>query len=285
MGVEEDPGFDVRRAFQEAGAPILGQGEHGLLGAHVGGGNPLIPLLADFVVVQKKLVVPKVVNRSYVGYDYGMLGNDRYGCCVFADLYHDIMHARKGVKRADVPVDSTQLTQCVLGSYSDVTGFTPDDPSTDRGTNPADAMQYWHDEGLLLPDGSRDKIDGAVQILPHDGANFRRGVYEFDAVHMSVSLPVAWQQAGNTWDVGGDPVNDPNWQPGGWGGHEVLGVSFDARVIAFVTWGGIKFMTWRAWGTYGSLGIVSLSKDEIGRTGVSETGLNYDVMTKDVVGL
>ncbi len=254
---------------------------HGKLGAHVGGGNPLVPLLARYVVAST-FQVPTSCNRDYPTLNYGMLANDNIGDCVIAELYHKIMHMHQGVKKP-VP-NPTVLTPLVVEVYSAITGYVPGDDTTDNGTDPAQAYAYWKHHGLPWPDPSGKTalhhILGLAQVLPHDGANLMRGIYEFDGAGLSLALPLAWQQM-DIWDAGGDPQKDPNWQAGGWGGHQVLGVSYDSQHIAIITWGGIKLMTWRGWGTYGELALVAVTQDQIG-SGVSETGLDLKALSADI---
>jgi hypothetical protein len=74
-----------------------------------------------------------------------MLGNDqRWGDCVFAGACHETMlwtaeggEEARPVLRRDSPPD-----------YAAVTGFNPDDPSTDQGTNVRDALAYRQKTGI-----------------------------------------------------------------------------------------------------------------------------------------
>lgn len=256
--------------------------QHGKLGAHVGGGNPLVPLLRDYVVQKTAQAVPATCNRDDASLDYGMLANDSLGDCVPAEVYHSIMHAHAGVGKP-VP-NPDQLTPLVVDTYSAVGGYVSGDESTDNGTDPVAMYAYWRKHGVpwLDPTGKTvlHKIVGSVQILPHDGVNLKRGIYEFDGAGLSLAMPIAWQTA-NIWDAGGDAQRDPKWQPGGWGGHQVLGVSFDGAHIAVITWGGVKLMTWTGWGTYGQLAQVGVTKDELSAGGVSETGLALGQLESD----
>ncbi len=263
----------------------LDPSEFGKLGAHVGGGDPRFPMLRDHA--DSTVKVPAACHRSLRGFDYGMLGNDAVGDCVIAELYHSVQHSRATAGRKDAPAGDPALTQCTLKTYSAITGYDPaqtdrnGDNPTDQGTDPGGAYAYWQTTGILLPDGSTDKIAGTAQVLPHDGANIRRGIYEFDCVGISLALPLAWQAA-KVWDVGGDPLRDPAWQPGGWGGHQTTGVSFDARQLAIVTWGKIVLISWPAIGTYGTLILVRVSRDQIGGGGKSVTGINYDSLAREL---
>jgi hypothetical protein len=69
---------------------------------------------------------------------WGMLGNDRYGDCVWAGLAHLLMaNAAYGLGETITFTDDA-----VLAAYTDVTGFDPDDLATDQGTVIQDALAY-----------------------------------------------------------------------------------------------------------------------------------------------
>jgi hypothetical protein len=264
---------------------ITTDGEHGLLGALASLKDARIPFLERYVQrgpgAAASDVVPASCHRSYWGYDYGMLANDTLGDCVIAAIYHAIMHARKQAKTGLIdPADSAALTACAVATYSLITGYVKGDASTDRGTDPNAAWTFWVKNGVALPDGTEDQIAAICQIRPTDGINVRRGIYEFDSVGISLELPLAWQTAGGVWDVGGD-TNDPQWAAGGWGGHEVLGVSYDAKHVAVITWGGVKLLTWAALATYGSLVLAQLSKDDVNANDLTETGINVEALAAD----
>ncbi len=264
---------------------LLPPEQHGKLGAHVGGGNPLFPMLRDYVRRTSTVQVPATCNRDDKDINYGMLANDQIGDCVIAAIYHAIMHMHKG---AGKPIPSPDvLTALTVKVYSAITGYVPGDPSSDNGTDPTQAWTYWRKHGVPWPDPSgaisEHKIIGSAQVLPHDGMNLKRGIYEFDCVGLSLNLPLAWQRMG-VWDAGGDPAS-PQWQPGGWGGHEVLGVSYDTEHIAIITWGGVKLMTWRGWGTYGTLALCHLTRDQIASGGVSQTGVDLAALAVDLQAL
>jgi hypothetical protein len=73
--------------------------------------------------------LPKTPSRFGHGNaysDWHMLGNDRYGDCVWAGAAHEHMLLNKVVHRRDVPFTDDS----VLSDYAAVTGFDRNDPST-----------------------------------------------------------------------------------------------------------------------------------------------------------
>src|SRR4029077_17824696 len=60
--------------------------------------------------------------------DWGTLGNDKYGDCVFAGADHETMLWNKVRGGHDVLIGAADA----LSDYSAVTGFDPKDPNTDQ---------------------------------------------------------------------------------------------------------------------------------------------------------
>src|SRR5436305_315684 len=69
--------------------------------------------------------------------NYGMLGNDDFGDCVWAGAAHETM---MWCKEVDSTVSFNDTG--VLGDYTKVTGFDASDPSTDNGTDMQVAASY-----------------------------------------------------------------------------------------------------------------------------------------------
>jgi hypothetical protein len=247
------------------------------LGCRLAGPDPRLPRLAS--AVDPSVVVPRSVHRSDRSFAWGMLGNDSVGDCVEAAMLHAIEHMHLGAWTTP----PTFADQDALNLYGAITGYDPSNPSTDQGTDPNQAIAYWQNHGVPVGDGV-DRIATAAQVDPADGMNVRRGIWEFDVALLSLALPISAQQQ-TTWDVVGNPKTDPNSQPGSWGYHEVVAFSYDSYRVAFCSWGQIMLMTWRFFGAYCQLVLVPLSTDVIGKTGVSETGVNYPTLQQQIVQL
>src|SRR5947209_17293807 len=74
---------------------------------------------------------------------YGMLGNDHYGDCVWAGAAHETMMWCK-----EAGSTATFTDKGVLGDYSKVTGFKPNDPTTDQGTDMQVAASFRRKTGV-----------------------------------------------------------------------------------------------------------------------------------------
>src|SRR5947209_3600191 len=73
-----------------------------------------------------------------------MFQNDRIGDCVFAAVGHMIGAFTTYSHGATVLVSDTDIVH----AYSDVTGYNPDDPTSDQGTVVQDALEYWRTTGI-----------------------------------------------------------------------------------------------------------------------------------------
>src|ERR1700687_2807408 len=87
--------------------------------------------------------VPDAPRKVYYEYkipagEWGMLGNDTVGDCEIARLLHIIMSATAHTGTMLIPtVDKA------IAVYSAISGYDPNDPSTDVGCNSADVFNYW----------------------------------------------------------------------------------------------------------------------------------------------
>jgi hypothetical protein len=191
---------------------------------------------SDFAATIQLPQTPSRFGHGNAYTDWKMLGNDRYGDCVWAGAAHEHMLLNKVVRNIDVPFDDTS----VLGDYSAATGFKPDDPSTDQGTNVHTALSYRRHTGIADSNGSRHQIGAYVSLDPKNWQHLEQAAYIFGAVGIGVQFPESAMEQfnnGQPWDV----VNGSQIE----GGHYVpvvgsLGASHEVSVI---TWGKRQIMT------------------------------------------
>ncbi len=180
-----------------------------------------------------------------------LYGNDIYGDCVFADVGHQI---ETWTANSGTEVSVTQAD--VLGAYSAVTGFNPNDPSTDQGTVWLDALNYWRRTGI-----AGHTIAGYASVARN--AQVKVAAWLFGGVQLGMALPLtARSQVGQIWyDVGlrGGPAS----QPGSWGGHAVPVVAYTPTQITVVTWGRLQSMTYGFFRKYCDEAYAALSHDWI----------------------
>jgi len=172
---------------------------------------------------------------------WGMLGNDQVGNCVFAGADHESLLWNT---EAGVTVEFTADT--AIADYSAVTGYQPGDPSTDRGTDVHNALEYRRTVGIQDTVGGRHRIAAYVSVTPGEFDHLLQALYVFSAVAIGVELPDTAEQqfqAGQPWDV----------VPGARivGGHYVCAVGRPGLdVVDIVTWGRVQPMTRRFFETY-----------------------------------
>lgn len=187
--------------------------------------------------------------------DWGMLGNDTVGDCVFAGSDHETMLWNKLAKH---PVSFTKSN--ALSDYSAVTGYNPNDPNTDTGTVVREAMNYRLKTGLIDSNNARHKIDAFVSIDPGDWETMIRCVWTFGVVGIGFAVPHSvWKQynANQVWDV---------VTPDGGidGGHYVPIVGYPAPGQAsFITWGERQVMTKAFYEKYNDEAWVPLTKESL----------------------
>lgn len=204
---------------------------------------------------------------------YGMLGNDTVGNCVVAGMYHT---TQDWIEDNGGTFDPT--TDDALATYSALTGYVPGDESTDQGTDPVQAMEYWKNTGIL-----GHKIVDYLQVDPTDQTQIRVGIWLFGSVGFAWNVPAyAMTQfnAGKPFDIddsGDQTVEGGHWTPmNGYGSDPLLSANV-------VTWGALTSMTARFASKYGEIPLVPLSQDWISQvTAKSPSGFDLDALVADL---
>lgn len=202
---------------------------------------------------------------------WGMLGNDRYGDCVWAGAAHETMLWNKTAAK-DVPFSD----ESVLSAYTAVTGFNPDDPSTDSGTDMQLAASYRRKTGMKDANGAMHTI--AAYLAIQNVTELKQAIWLFEAVGIGVQFPASAMQqfnAGKPWTVVKSQIE---------GGHYIPGLSYDAKGIYVVTWGKVQLATWGFIKKYMDEAIVYLSP-EMFTNGKSIEGFDLVTLQKDIASL
>jgi hypothetical protein len=204
---------------------------------------------------------------------WGMLGNDNWGDCVFAGAAHETMLWNAEVKRSVKFTDGA-----VLGDYSAVTGFDPHDRSTDEGTVVRDALNYRRHLGVRDADGERHKLGAYVSLEPGDYDQLLEAAYLFSAVGIGFEFPEsAWDQfdAEETWTV----------VPGAQieGGHYVPIVA-RRHTLLCVTWGRVQRMSKKFYEKFCDEAWALLSPEFLA-DGKSPEGYDLAVLRADLTAL
>jgi hypothetical protein len=203
--------------------------------------------------------------------NWGMLGNDTAGCCVWAGAGHEVMlWNREAGKTANVTTTST------LRNYSLVTGYNPNDPSTDQGTDMELAAKYRRATGLLDADGNRHKIGAYVALDPGDLDQLWYATYLFDGVGLGVEFPAQWMDAfnaGKPWDA----VRHPKVE----GGHYITQVAKRDGNGTIITWGQPTPLTPRGYQQFNDESLAYLTEEKL-TNGKSLEGFDLATLRKDL---
>jgi len=208
--------------------------------------------LANYLNLSALPTPPSKYGHQALVIDWeGMLGNDQYGDCVFAGAAHEtILWGKEGGKNV------TFSTQSVLSDYSVVTGFNPNDPNSDQGTDMQVAASYRRKTGVKDQNGTRHKVDAYLAIAAGNEAEIKQAVYLFSNVGIGFQFPasaMAQFNAGKNWTiVSGSKIE---------GGHYVPVVGYDGRYLYVVTWGKLQKMSWGFFRKYCDEAVVYLSSE------------------------
>lgn len=228
-----------------------------------------LPSLGDFL--DKATTWPVVpaqgwefaVNAS----DWGMLGNDNFGCCGEAGIMHLVQAQSANAGNA---LHST--TDQTLALYSAVTGFNPDDPSTDQGTVLTDLLSYIQKNGLEMFDSTGKAV--TVEIVGYASldissiSQMRYASYALGGTYLGINCPGQCESDLSNWNFGpGLPIA---------GGHCIPRVGEGTAGGEIVSWGAVIPFSNEFWASYGDEGYVVLTKAFLNAQGKSPSGLDLD---------
>lgn len=226
--------------------------------------------LASYIRPSKLPIAPERFGWDNLVTNWPMYKNDLYGDCVWAGAAHEQMLYAAAGKRSVTFTDDS-----VLQAYSAVTGFNPDDPSTDTGTNVQDAAQYRQQTGILDADGKPHKIGTYLALRPGDLRQLAAAVWIFGAVGVGFQLPDTAQQQfqdGQPWTA----AREANIE----GGHYVPIVG-RGKFWRGITWAKTQPITNGFIKSYCDEAFVYLSDEELAN-GVNLDGFNLAQLQDDI---
>lgn len=209
---------------------------------------------------------------------WGLLGNDRYGDCVWAGGDHETMmiNAMNGRTVAFTAADA-------LADYAAVTGFNPHDPSTDQGTDVHAALDYRRHTGLIDTAGHRHQIGAYVSLEPGSWPQMLEALDTFDFVAIGFAFPsYAMDQfnAGKPWAYRRGVDDHPNE------GHYVPVVGRPHTwTIDVVTWGQIQRMSRKFFEVYCDEAYGVLTTETLSGAGRSPEGLDLSALRAALAAL
>lgn len=193
--------------------------------------------------------------------DLGMMSNDVCGDCTCAGAAHLVQ-----TWTANNGGELTLGDADVVAAYSDITGYTPSDPTTDRGAVLLDVLNAWRQNGI-----GGHKIGGYVAVNHLDLEEVAQAIDLFGGVYTGAMLPVCAQaQVGATW-------SDTSGAAGGWGGHCLAAVAYNDAGLTYVTWGKRQLATWQWFAAYADECYAIISVDWV--TGAKPAPSGFDLPT------
>jgi hypothetical protein len=206
-------------------------------------------------------------------FDWGMLGNDQVGDCVWAGAAHEtLMLGAEGGHHPTFSADS------VLADYAAVTGYVPGEESTDRGTVVREALKYRRKTGIADADGRRHHIGAFVQFQPGNPEALYRALRIFGVVGIGIQFPesaMAQFNAGEPWSVVEDSRID--------GGHYVPVVARRGGQPVCVTWGRTQPMTEEFFSRYCDEAWAFVSASVLNGEGENPEGLDLEQLRAALV--
>jgi len=179
------------------------------------GRNPVrrllkMPSLGDFL--DQAAVWPPVPAKGWENAvsDWGMLGNgpdpgnppampDGVGDCAEAGILHLI----KG-QSANAGNPLTATTAQALALYSTITGFNPNDPSTDNGTALTDLLTFIQKNGVEMTDATGKKVTvevvGSASLDISSAAQMRYSGYTFGGNYLGINCPQQCEDDTDNWN-------------------------------------------------------------------------------------
>jgi hypothetical protein len=170
-------------------------------------------------------------------------GNDSVGDCVLAEEAHFV-----GVMTGNTGRLFSYTPALTLAAYSAITGYNPSDPSTDQGTDPTVAMNYFVKNAYA--DGT--KLAGWAMVDASNKTLVTFAISALGNLKLWVGLPDAWinpfpSKNGFVWDVA--PPNANNGHCIGscaYNSTQITIVGTNAQGVQVMTWGLIGTITWAA---------------------------------------
>ncbi|WP_407308123.1 hypothetical protein [Desulfosporosinus sp. SB140] len=220
--------------------------------------------------------IPASFGHQSLVSDWGMLGNDTVGDCVIAGSDHEAM-----LWTAEGSTEASFTVSNAISDYSAITGYNPNDPNTDQGTDVRTALQYRQKTGTIDVSGKRHKIAAYLLLDQSNLLNeLLESAYLFSAVGIGINFPDSAMDQfnnGQPWSVvRGSQIE---------GGHYIPVVGYDGSYIYCVTWGQVQKMTVDFLTTYCEEAWAILSQEFINGKGVSPEGFNLAQLQADLAAI
>lgn len=244
------------------------------------GKKPFTPSPKDFKLKSFALAFPQAPTSKF-GFgtlytNWGMLGNDQYGDCVFAGADHETMLWNKLAKH-----ETSFTASNALADYSVVTGFDIHNPDTDQGAVVRDVMNYRRTTGMADSKGVRHKIDAFVSIDAGNWDLMLACVFIFGVVGIGFDFPESASDQfndGKPWDVvSGSTIEGGHYVP-------IVGSMAPATEATCITWGQRQRLTKAFYQKYNDEAWVPLTRESL-LPATNVRHINWDELNTDLNAL
>lgn len=217
--------------------------------------TPILPFLRTAIAWERKVT------------NWTMLGNDNYGDCVEAAGGNTIMTM---TSQSGIQVSPT--TAQILQDYSNITGFDPNNPSTDQGTVMIDALAYYVKTGIV----GRKILAWASVKIDSSLWEFRQAISIFGTVLVGFNFPQSAMDQFNSglpWTV---DMTSPIV-----GGHCVAVSEYSATQLVCNTWAALQPTSLGFFPYYADEAYVLITQDWINKMKLSPSGFNINTLEAD----
>jgi hypothetical protein len=205
---------------------------------------------------------------------WGMFGNDVVGDCAQAACGH-LMQCAAAVTGRLVRVRRADIE----AAYAAITGWDPEQPATDRGSQMIDVLRYWRSTGI-----AGVQIDAFVAFDAADRALLEVVIDLFGGAYLGLDLPLSAQQQ-TVWDVVPTGAKDGPGRAGSWGGHAVAVIGYDRLSVVGVSWGAIRVMSREFVASYASEAYATLGGLWASPSDLAPCGFDRDQLDRDLAAL
>lgn len=234
--------------------------------------------LARYLTPRSLPAIPVSVDWGHGTFNWGMMLNDKYGCCTAAGAGHLFQMWNDRCGRHAVITDPDILACYEICTRDEGAQFDPKTGENDNGCIELDVLKHLKNWGI-----AGRKIDAFVSVDRRRHELLKAAIYMFGGAYVGVSLPISAQDQG-VWRVTNSQLKG-DAEPGSWGGHCIVLTGYDQGGLTCVTWGQEKRLTWEWWDTYGDEAYALLAQDWIGANALSPSNFNLTQLRADLAQL
>jgi hypothetical protein len=200
--------------------------------------------------------------------NWSPLGNDSYGDCVEAAAGNTVM-----TMTSQAGIQYSPTTNQILQDYTNITGFSPNNPNSDNGTVMVDAFSYYALNGIA----GRKILGWASVKIDSSLWEFKQAISLFSTVMVGFNFPQSAMDqfnAGQSWAIN---TSSPLI-----GGHCIAVSEYNATQLVCKTWGSLQPMSLGFLPYYADEAYVLITQDWINKMKkISPSGFNINVLEND----